>query len=58
MKKLVIIVEGDSAESAYVAGLEDMVHTFLPLAGLKSGDITCAFVDEDGMAELVREVNG
>ena len=51
MKKLVIVVEGDSAEMAWAAGLEDMVYTFLPLAGLKSEDLTCAFVDDDEVSE-------
>ncbi|MBC2292942.1 hypothetical protein HCC36_06815 [Listeria booriae] len=47
MRKLVIVVEGDSAQSAWAAGLEDMVFHFLPLAGLKTEDITAQFIEEE-----------
>ncbi|MBC1982806.1 hypothetical protein [Listeria booriae] len=47
MRKLVIVVEGDSAEAAHSLGIEFIALDFLPLIGIEPEDVTAQFVEEE-----------
>ncbi|EUJ44437.1 hypothetical protein [Paenilisteria rocourtiae] len=56
MRKLVIVVEGDSAEVAHSLGIEFIALDFLPLIGIEPEDVT---VQGDGMRKdkLLKAMN-
>ncbi|MBC1564123.1 hypothetical protein [Listeria booriae] len=47
MRKLAIVVEGDSAEAADSLGIEFITLDFLPLIGIEPEDVTAQFVEEE-----------